>query len=297
MKKIKSQEKDIAKYNTQDKPNWCPGCGNFGIWVSLKNAITELEIPAYNVVLVGDIGCSGKMPYWLPYNHFNGLHGRSIPIAEGVKLANHKLHVIVIGGDGGLLSEGLQHFIHGAKRDIDITVLLHNNQLYGLTKGQNSSTSDKNYRSGTSIAEIVETPLNPSMLAISANATFVASGFAGNTKHLTQMIKQAILHRGFSFVNAYQPCVTYNYINTYSFYSTKSYNLEDIGYNPQDKTQALIKSMEIDDGDKFPLGVLYQNTNSKSFDERFFKNNDPLINKDLQKVDISASFAIKVKSK
>lgn len=293
MNNTKLEEENIAKYTTQDKPNWCPGCGNFGIWVALKNAITELNIPKYDIVLVGDVGCSGKMPYWLEYNHFNGLHGRSIPIAEGVKLANHKLNVIVIGGDGGLLSEGLQHFIHACKRNIDITVLLHNNQVYGLTKGQNSSTSDTDYKSGMSIDEIVENPLNPSMLAISANATFVASGFAGNVKHLTQMIKQGILHKGFSFVNAYQPCVTYNYINTYSFYSTKSYNLEDIGYNPQDKTQALIKSMEIDEGEKFPLGILYQNQNTSSFDENFFKDKISLVEKDISNIDVTEFLSIK----
>jgi 2-oxoglutarate ferredoxin oxidoreductase subunit beta len=279
----------LKKYHTQSTPNWCPGCGNFGIWVSLKNAITNLSIPAHNVVIVGDIGCSGKLAYWTEVNGFATLHGRSIPVAEGIKMANHRLTVIVVAGDGGTLSEGLQHFLHACRRNVDITVLMHNNQLYGLTKGQASSTSEKGYVSSTTPHGSFETPLNPALLALSSQATFVAASFAGNAKHLTRIIEQAISHRGFAYVDAYQPCVTYNYINTYAFYSERTYEL-GADYDATNRQQAMITAMEIDSGERFPIGVMYQEENVKTLEDNVLTLEEPLAHRDISDVSVDVLF-------
>ena len=279
----------LAKHHTQSTPNWCPGCGNFGIWVALKNAIANLSIPHHNVVIVGDIGCSGKLAYWTEVNGFATLHGRSIPVAEGLKMANRDLTVIVVAGDGGTLSEGLQHFIHACRRNVNITVLMHNNQLYGLTKGQASSTSEKGYKSSTTPEGSFENPLNPSLLALVAQATFVAAGFAGNAKHLTSMIEQAISHEGFSYVDAYQPCVTYNYINTYAFYSERTYELEE-GYDVTNRVNAMRRAMEIDSGEKFPIGVLYQEKGQKTLEDNVLHSEAPLAKRDVSDISVDTLF-------
>lgn len=280
------QKKDLSQYHTQDTPNWCPGCGNFGIWVAIKNAIKQAEISEHNVVIVGDIGCSGKLAYWTDVNGFGGLHGRSVPIAEGIKMANQDLTVLVVTGDGGLLSEGLQHFIHACRRNVNITVVMHNNQLYGLTKGQASSTSEKGYTSSTTPDGSYETPLNPALLAINSQATFVAAGFAGKTPHLTEMISAAIRHQGFAYVDAYQPCVTYNYINTYAFYAEKSYMLAETDYEPTNRKQAMIKALEVDEGERFPLGILYQDSSQATLTENVLSSPRNLVKRDIQGISV-----------
>lgn len=283
-------KKNLSQHYTQSTPNWCPGCGNYGIWVALKNALQELKLPAHKVVLVGDIGCSGKLAYWTDYNGFAGLHGRSIPIAEGVKMANSDLTVIVIGGDGGLLGEGLQHFLHACRRNVNIAVILHNNQVYGLTTGQTSPTSDPGYRSSTTPDGSYETPLNPSLLALTAQATFVSAGFAGNTNHLAQVIKSAILHPGFALVDVYQPCVTYNYINTYEYYSKRVYDITTTPYKPDNRVRAMKKSMEIEAGQKFPIGVLFQDTNKPSLQANIQNRVAPLVKQSIQNISVKSLF-------
>ena len=283
-------KKDLSSHYTQSTPNWCPGCGNFGIWVSLKNALQELKLPAHKVVLVGDIGCSGKLAYWTDYNGFGSLHGRSIPIAEGVKMANSELTVIVVGGDGGLLGEGLQHFLHACRRNVNISVILHNNQVYGLTTGQTSPTSDTGYKSSTTPEGSYETPLNPSLLALTAQATFVSAGFAGNTPHLTQIIKSAILHTGFALVDIYQPCVTYNYINTYEYYSKRVYDITKTPYKPNDRVRAMKKSMEIEAGEKFPIGIIFQDENKPSLEANIKNRATPLVKQSIQNISVKSLF-------
>lgn len=283
-------KKDLSQHYTQSTPNWCPGCGNYGIWVALKNALQELKLPAHKVVLIGDIGCSGKLAYWTDYNGFAGLHGRSIPIAEGVKMANSDLTVIVIGGDGGLLGEGLQHFLHACRRNVNIAVILHNNQVYGLTTGQTSPTSDPGYQSSTTPDGSYETPLNPSLLALTAQATFVSAGFAGNTTHLAQVIKSAILHPGFALVDVYQPCVTYNYINTYEYYSKRVYDITTTPYKPDNRVRAMKKSMEIEAGQKFPIGVLFQDTNKPSLQANIQNRVAPLVKQSIQNISVKSLF-------
>ncbi len=289
MKSKPSNQSLLQKYHTQSTPNWCPGCGNFGIWVALKNAIANLNIPHHNVVIVGDIGCSGKLAYWTEVNGFATLHGRSIPVAEGIKMANDNLIVIVVAGDGGTLSEGLQHFIHAARRNVNITLLMHNNQLYGLTKGQASSTSEKGYKSSTTPDGSFETPLNPALLALVSQATFVSAGFAGNAKHLTTMIEKAISHEGFAYIDAYQPCVTYNYINTYAFYSERTYEIED-GYDATNRGLAMQRAMEIDAGERFPIGVLFQDTTQKTLADNVLHTSDPLAKRDVSNVSVHKLF-------
>lgn len=283
-------KKDLSSHYTQSTPNWCPGCGNYGIWVALKNALQELKIPAHKVVLVGDVGCSGKLSYWTDYNGFAGLHGRSIPIAEGIKMANSDLTIIVVGGDGGLLGEGLQHFLHACRRNVNIAVILHNNQVYGLTTGQTSPTSDPGYKSSTTPDGSYETPLNPSLLALTAQATFVSASFAGNVPHLTQTIKSAILHPGFALVDAYQPCVTYNYINTYEFYSKRVYDVTTTPYKPNDRFRAMKKSTEIEGGKKFPIGILFQDTVKPSLQANIQNRVKPLVKQPIKNISVKSLF-------
>ncbi len=283
-------KKDLSSHYTQSTPNWCPGCGNYGIWVSIKNALQELAIPEHKVVLVGDVGCSGKLSYWTHYNGFAGLHGRSIPIAEGIKMANSDLTVIVVGGDGGLLGEGLQHFLHACRRNVNIAVILHNNQVYGLTTGQTSPTSDPGYMSSTTPDGSYETPLNPSLLALTAQATFVSAGFAGNTTHLTEIMKAAILHPGFALVDAYQPCVTYNYINTYEFYSKRVYDVSTTPYKPNNRLRAMKKSMEIEGGKKFPIGILFQDTEKPSLQSQIQNRVKPLVKQPITSISVTSLF-------
>lgn len=283
-------KKDLSSHYTQSTPNWCPGCGNYGIWVALKNALQELKIPAHKVVLVGDVGCSGKLSYWTDYNGFAGLHGRSIPIAEGIKMANSDLTVIVVGGDGGLLGEGLQHFLHACRRNVNIAVILHNNQVYGLTTGQTSPTSDPGYKSSTTPEGSYETPLNPSLLALTAQATFVSASFAGNVPHLTQTIKSAILHPGFALVDAYQPCVTYNYINTYEFYSKRVYDVATTPYKPNDRFRAMKKSTEIEGDKKFPIGILFQDTEKPSLQQNIQNRVKPLVKQPIKNISVKSLF-------
>lgn len=229
---------------TYDKPNWCPGCGDFGIWVSLKNAIVALNLNPWEVVLISGIGCSSKLPYWVKTYGFNGLHGRPMPVAEGIKLANKGLTVIVIGGDGDQLGEGGNHLIHAARRNIDLTLILHNNQIYGLTTGQFSPTTDVGEINKATPTPVMEAPVNPISLALSAGATFVARGFAGDNKQETQLIVEAIKHKGFAIIDSMQPCVTFNHKNTFSWFYDRIYKLEDQGHNPNDKMLAYQRAEE-----------------------------------------------------
>jgi len=278
-----------AKHHTQDEINWCAGCGNFGIWGALQKALAQAGKEPHEVVLVGDIGCSGKLPYWTEYNGFASLHGRAIPVAEGIKLANSGVTVMVFIGDGGALNEGLQHFVHAARRNADINVILHNNQLYGLTKGQTSPTSEQGFESSTTPRGSYEVPLNPIAIALTANASFVASSFSGNVDHLTEMIGKAIEHPGFSYVDVYQPCVTYNYINTYQYYAQRTYKLEDTEYLPNRKANAWLKSQEIDVGEQYPLGVFYEDR-KPTLNQEVVHSDRPLVETPLKGVDVSEAF-------
>lgn len=238
-------------------PTWCPGCGDWGIGASLKTAFVQLGYDPSSVFIVFGIGCSGNMNDFLNAYGLHSLHGRALPNAIGIKLANHKMPVIAIVGDGDCYGEGGNHFLHACRGNHDITVIVHDNGVYGLTTGQVAPTAQKGFKSKSTPSGIIEVSVNPLSLAISQGATYVAQAFAGNIPHLIDLIKKGIAHKGFSLINILQPCVTFNKINTYAYYQEKSYMLEDAR-----KLNDIHASMELATiqsyAEKFPLGILYQ---------------------------------------
>ncbi len=249
---------NISYINTNEKPQWCPGCGDFGILMAIKSALVNLDRDPSEVVIVSGIGCGGKTPHYIRTYGYEGLHGRLLPLALGIKIANPDLTVIAIGGDGDGLSEGGNHLLHFSRYNVDITYLVQDNQVYGLTTGQSSPTSHKGFKSktypdGTPIEPVKQIPL-----LVSQRASFVAAGYAGNVKHLSQLITDAINHKGFSFVNIYQPCITWNYTNGYEWYQKRVYITD---HNPEDYNQAWEKANEPynTNWERIPLGIIYKN--------------------------------------
>ena len=237
-------------------PAWCPGCGDFGILNAVKKALVELQLEPHQVLMVSGIGQAGKLPHYTRCNVFNSLHGRPVPPAIGAKIANPELTVIAVSGDGDAYGEGGNHFIHAMRRNHDITYLVHNNQVYGLTKGQASPTSDQGFVTKTTPFG-ASVPINSVALAIVAGASFVSRGFAGDVEHLARLIKAGITHRGFALIDILQPCVSFNHKNTYSWYQERVYKLEnEANYDPSDKLAALNKAQEW--GERIPIGVIYQ---------------------------------------
>ena len=237
------------------KPAWCPGCGNFGILKALNKALTEMDTEPHRVLLVSGIGQAGKLPHYTRGNVFNSLHGRPIPPAIGAKIANSELIVIAVSGDGDAYGEGGNHFLHAARRNHDITYLVHNNQVYGLTKGQASPTSDVGFVTKTTPYGAVN-PVNPIALGIVGGASFVARGYAGDMDHLAGLIKKGIAHRGFALIDILQPCVSFNHKNTYQWYKERVYKLEDEKHDSKDRKAALEKALEW--GERIPTGVIYE---------------------------------------
>ena len=237
-------------------PTWCPGCGDFGIWMSLKDALATLGIGTDDGLIVYGIGCHGNMYDWMKIYGFVGLHGRTLPVAQGIKLANHTLPVVVVSGDGDGLGEGGNHFLHAAKRNPNITVILHDNQLYSLTTGQASPTAKLGFKTKSTPDGVVDEPINPLTFSITAGATFVARAFAGDPPGLTKLLTAAIAHEGFSVVDVLQPCVTFDKIHTYNWYRERVYYLDAASYMPTNKAAAFEKALEW--GDKIPLGLFYQ---------------------------------------
>jgi 2-oxoglutarate ferredoxin oxidoreductase subunit beta len=236
------------------EPAWCPGCGNFGILKALNRALVELEIEPRQLLMVSGIGQAGKLPHYSRGNVFNSLHGRPVPPAIGAKIANPELVVIAVSGDGDAYGEGGNHFLHAARRNHNITYLVHDNQIYGLTKGQASPTSDLGFVTKTTPYG-ASPPVNPIGLAIASGATFVARGFAGDIDHLAELIKGGIKHKGFALIDILQPCVSFNHKNTYSWYRQRVYKLGE-DYDPADRPGAVEKAQEW--GDRIPIGVIYK---------------------------------------
>lgn len=256
--------KDLSGYT----PTWCPGCGNYGIVRAIRQALSQQGLNPSDVFVNFDIGCSGNMNDFLNANSMHTLHGRAIPSAIGIKLANHARKVIVVGGDGGLYGEGGNHFLHACRGNHDLTVIVHDNMVYGLTTGQVAPTANKGYISRSTPGGIIEVPVNPLTLAITQGATFVAQSFANNAKHLSEMIQKAMEHSGFSLVNILQPCVTFNKINTYEYYLKNTYTL-GADYNPSD----IIKALEVAQqsrAERFPLGIVYLDTTRSPYHEEVY---------------------------
>jgi len=282
----------IADYSVKEKPQWCPGCGDFAILGSVKSALSELEIAPHNTVVCSGIGCSGKIPHYINSYGFEGLHGRALPVASGVKLANHKLTVITMGGDGDGYGIGSGHFLHIMRRNYDLTYIVHDNQIYGLTTGQASPTSQLGMKTKTTPHGVIETPLNPAATAINGGATFVARVFAGDIVHMKKIMKEAISHRGFALVDVLQPCVTFNKVNTYDFFTKRIYKLEEAGHDPTDKSKAFEKAGEDleTNYEKMPIGVFYK-TDQPTYEGQLPQLKDnALVEGELKEVDISKTY-------
>ncbi len=252
---------DYGAYDTA----WCPGCGNFSILDAVKRALVESGLEPHRVLFVSGIGQAAKAPHYLNANVFNGLHGRSLPVATGAKLANPGLTVIVESGDGCSYGEGGNHFLAAVRRNIDITLIVHNNQVYGLTKGQASPTSEQGFVTKAQPDGTRSAPFNPVAVAVAMRAGFVARGFAGEVEQLKDLIKAAVAHRGFSLVDVLQPCVSFNKVNTFAWYKQRCEPLPP-SYDPEDREGA----MKVADrwGEKIPTGIIYRDRRP-AFDEGF----------------------------
>jgi len=258
---------ELKIFNGGQKSTWCPGCGDFGILAALKQALAGLDLHPHEVLLVSGIGCGSKLPHYIKANGYNSIHGRALPVAQGVKLANHTLKVIAVTGDGDGYGIGQGHFVHAMRRNTDITHIVENNQVYGLTKGQYSPTSERGYISTFSPDGALEFAINPIAIALSAGATFIARASAADPKHMNGVLQAAIMHRGYALVDCLQPCVTYNKVNTYDWYRSRSYKVEeDASYDRTNREHAWQKAQEW--GDRIPIGILYESTERPTYEEQ-----------------------------
>jgi 2-oxoglutarate ferredoxin oxidoreductase subunit beta len=244
--------KDYGQYETA----WCPGCGNFGILLAVKRALAARGIEPRQILFVSGIGQAAKAPHYLNANLFNGLHGRSLPVATGAKLANPGLTVIVESGDGCTYGEGGNHFLAAIRRNIDITMLVHDNQVYGLTKGQASPTSGEGFVTKTQPEGSTSAPFNPIGVAVAMRAGFVARGFAGMTDLLSDLIQQAVIHPGFALIDVLHPCVSFNRVNTWEWYQERCEPLPKT-YDPTDWNAAMAIAQQWEE--RIPVGVIYRN--------------------------------------
>jgi len=287
-------ELTINDFNAKERPQWCPGCGNFAIMGAIRGALLDLRIPPHQTVISSGIGCSSKMPHYVRTYGFEGLHGRTLPVASGIKLANHKLNVIAVGGDGDGYGIGMGHFQHIMRRNYDLTYIVHDNQIYGLTTGQASPTSQLGMKTKTTPYGVVETPFNPVASAILGGATFVSRVFAGDMAHMKGILMQAMAHRGFALVDVMQPCVTFNKLNTYEFFTKRCYKLDSEvkKHDPSDRLAAIEKALEPEktNYERIPLGVFYK------VDRPIYEDSLPqikdkaLVEHDISDVDISGAF-------
>ncbi|MGA9392338.1 MAG: 2-oxoacid:ferredoxin oxidoreductase subunit beta [Candidatus Sulfotelmatobacter sp.] len=240
-------------------PDWCPGCGDFGVLAAVQKALVDLQIPNHNVVTISGIGCSSNFPGFINTYGMHTLHGRALAVATGVKLANHDLTVLVTGGDGDGFGIGGNHFMHSMRRNVDLLYIVMDNQIYGLTTGQTSPTSRLGMKTKSMPFGSIEAPVNPISLALAAGATFVARGFSAEQKHLTELIMQGIRHKGFSFLDVFSPCVTYNNDNTYQWFRPRVKKLEDDpSYDSADWMAAMRKSLLWDE--EIPIGKFFERT-------------------------------------
>ena len=267
------------------QPAWCPGCGNFGILNALKKALVELDLEPHKVLMVSGIGQAGKLPHYTRGNVLNVLHGRTLPAATGAKIANPEMTVIAVGGDGDGYGEGGNHFLHSVRRNHDITYLVHNNQVYALTKGQASPTSDVGFVTKTT-PHGASTTLNSLAVAIAAGGTFVARGFSGDPDHLTGLIKRGIQHRGFALIDILQPCVSFNRRNTFAWYKERVYKLEETSHQAGNRLAAMEKSQEW--RERIPIGVLYRQDRPTFEDEFPVLGKGPLVKREIDPAQVGA---------
>lgn len=246
------------------KPAWCPGCGNFAILTAFKEMLVELQLEPHQITVVSGIGQAAKLPHYTRCNTFNGLHGRALPVATGIRLVNHAMPVIVTTGDGDCYGEGGNHLMAAMRRNVNVKLFVHNNQIYGLTKGQPSPTTGAETVARNVPFGVVSEQFNPMALAVAFDCGFAARAFAGDPVHLKDLMKEAMNHKGFALVDILQPCVTFNKVNTYEWYRERVYHIEP-EYNPEDRLAAFSKSLEW--GGRIPIGIIYRN-NRPTFEER-----------------------------
>ncbi len=255
----------IKDFKGHADPDWCPGCGDFGVLHALKQAIAELGLYPNEVLTVSGIGCSSNLPGYINTYGMHTLHGRALAVATGAQLANHRLKVIVTGGDGDGYGIGGNHFLHTMRRNVDLTYIVMDNQVYGLTTGQVSPTSIKGMKTKSTPFGSVENQVNPIPLAIAGGATYVARGFTGQIRHLTELIKGGIQHRGFSLIDTFSPCVTFNKDNTHEFFKQRTRKLEDQGHDPTDFMHAMERGYEW--GEEIPIGLFWKREDLPSLDQ------------------------------
>jgi 2-oxoglutarate ferredoxin oxidoreductase subunit beta len=267
---------DYGNYKTA----WCPGCGNFSILEAVKKALVANQLEPDQVLFVSGIGQAAKAPHYLNANVFNGLHGRSLPVATGAKIANSRLTVIAESGDGCNYGEGGNHFLSAIRRNIDITLLVHDNQIYGLTKGQASPTTPEGFITKAQPGGVPSSPFTPVTVAVAMKAGFVARAFSGRIDHLSDLIQKGIVHRGFSLIDILQPCVSFNKVNTFAWYDKRCYELHE-GYDASDWENALKTASEW--GDRIPIGLIYENDRAPFNDNFTLLKEGPLIDKKIDR--------------
>lgn len=246
------------------KPNWCPGCGDFSVQASIQRAAANVGLEPEELAIVSGIGCSGRISGYIHAYGFHGIHGRALPIAQGLKMANRKLHVIAAGGDGDGFAIGMGHTVHAIRRNMNITYIVMDNQIYGLTKGQTSPRSAFGFKTKSTPEGSKEAALAPLEMALASGATFVAQSFSSNLKQLTYVIEEGIKHDGFAFINVFSPCVTFNKINTYDWFRENVVDIEEIeGYDPSNRALAMSKVIETDG---MLCGLIYQDKSRKSYE-------------------------------
>jgi 2-oxoglutarate ferredoxin oxidoreductase subunit beta len=259
---------EAKDFKSPVRPTWCPGCGDFGIWNAVQRALAQLDVGPHQVMLVSGIGCGSKLPDYTRANGYMSLHGRTVAVATGIKLANHGLKVICTHGDGDALAEGLGHMMHAVRRNIGLVDVIQNNRIYGLTKGQYSPTSDRGRVSKTSPEGAIEEPVNHLAMALVAGATFVSRAWSGDVKHMTDVIAKAIQHRGYALVDVLQPCVTFDRPHSYDYYRERVYPIEEApGYDPTNRSFALEWALKWGVEERIPIGVFYQVEDHPAYEE------------------------------
>lgn len=247
------------------KPNWCPGCGHFSIQAAIQRAAANNGIEPEELALISGIGCSGRVSGYIKSYGFHATHGRSLPLAQGVKMANDDLTVVASGGDGDGFAIGMGHTVHALKRNIDITYIVMDNQIYGLTKGQTSPSSSTGFVTKSTPNGSIEAPIVPIKTAMASGATFVAQSVSSDIKGLTKIIEEAMNHKGFSFVNVFSPCVTYNKVNTYDWFKEHIVPIDTI--EDYDETDSNAVTRHINEHEGMLTGILYRDTERKSYSE------------------------------
>ena len=255
----------LSDYESDFENKWCPGCGNFAILKAMKSGLVALCIPPSRILIVSGIGQAAKTPHFLKCNGFHSLHGRALPIATGAKIANRELTVLVNSGDGDCYGEGGNHFMHAIRRNVNITLLVHNNMTYGLTKGQASPTSRRGMVTKMQPHGVIQDPMNPLTVALALGAGFVARGFSGEVEGISHLIQQAIKYHGFSMIDILQPCVSFNKVNTFNWYQNRVYSLSDVNHDPENLDEAFRLARQW--GDQIPIGLLFRQE-KKTFNER-----------------------------